>query len=98
MIDNETSETLAGIEILLIEHTWLTSFYPVRVEGEVIGIGIVVVDITERKADKLELHAHVGTRQATDSLEPPQTDQRTGADPSVRRPVPPHRGGADAGC
>lgn len=29
--------------------TALTSFYPVRFEGEVIGIGIVVLDITERK-------------------------------------------------
>ncbi len=30
-------------------HFWLSSFYPLRVEGEVIGIGIVVVDITERR-------------------------------------------------
>jgi diguanylate cyclase (GGDEF)-like protein/PAS domain S-box-containing protein len=28
---------------------WLTSFYPVSCEDEIIGIGIVVVDITERK-------------------------------------------------
>jgi diguanylate cyclase (GGDEF)-like protein/PAS domain S-box-containing protein len=28
---------------------WLTSFYPVSVDNEIIGIGIVVVDITERK-------------------------------------------------
>jgi len=28
---------------------WLVNFYPVRVESEIIGIGIVVVDITERK-------------------------------------------------
>ena len=28
---------------------WLTCFYPVSLEGEVIGIGIVAVDITERK-------------------------------------------------
>jgi len=28
---------------------WLSSFYPVRVQGEVIGIGLVVVDITERR-------------------------------------------------
>ena len=36
-------------------HTWLTSFYPVRLEGEAIGIGIVVVDITDRKAMELKL-------------------------------------------
>jgi len=29
--------------------TWLTSTYPVRVEGEIIGIGVVLVDITDRK-------------------------------------------------
>lgn len=33
---------------------WLSSFYPVRVADETIGIGIVVVDITERRrADEL---------------------------------------------
>ncbi len=36
-------------------HTWLTSFYPVRLAGQVIGIGIIVVDITERKALEQEL-------------------------------------------
>ncbi|HUC37133.1 MAG TPA: PAS domain S-box protein [Acidimicrobiales bacterium] len=33
-------------------HHWLTSYYPVRVEDDVIGIGIVVVDITDRVADE----------------------------------------------
>ncbi|MDX6373421.1 MAG: hypothetical protein QOD98_2409, partial [Nocardioidaceae bacterium] len=28
---------------------WLASYYPVRIEGEIIGVGNVVVDITERK-------------------------------------------------
>ena len=30
-------------------HTWLSSLHPVRLRGEIIGIGIVVVDITERR-------------------------------------------------
>jgi diguanylate cyclase (GGDEF)-like protein/PAS domain S-box-containing protein len=30
-------------------HSWSTSFYPVSLEGEIIGIGIVVTDITDRK-------------------------------------------------
>jgi PAS domain S-box-containing protein/putative nucleotidyltransferase with HDIG domain len=30
-------------------HHWLASYYPVRLDGEVIGVGLVVVDITERK-------------------------------------------------
>ena len=28
---------------------WLTSYYPVSLNDEVIGIGVVVIDITERK-------------------------------------------------
>ena len=28
--------------------SWLSSCYPVRVEGEVIGIGVIVIDITDR--------------------------------------------------
>jgi diguanylate cyclase (GGDEF)-like protein/PAS domain S-box-containing protein len=30
-------------------HHWLSSYYPVALDGEVIGIGIVAVDMTERK-------------------------------------------------
>ena len=30
-------------------HDWLTSFYPVRLGGEVMGIGVIVLDVTERK-------------------------------------------------
>ena len=37
------------------EHTWLTNLYPVSLENEVIGIGVVVVDITERKEAELKL-------------------------------------------
>jgi PAS domain S-box-containing protein len=32
-------------------HTWLASYSPVRVNREIIGIGVVVVDISERKRD-----------------------------------------------
>jgi hypothetical protein len=28
---------------------WLASYHPVRVDGEVIGIGVVVIDVTELK-------------------------------------------------
>ena len=31
-------------------HTWLASYYPVRIKDEVRGIGVVVVDITDRLA------------------------------------------------
>ena len=33
-------------------HHWLANYYPVRVETEIIGVGVVVVDITERVADE----------------------------------------------
>ncbi|MDQ1696190.1 MAG: hypothetical protein QOJ03_1543 [Frankiaceae bacterium] len=29
--------------------SWLANYYPVRLEGEIIGIGLVVLDITERR-------------------------------------------------
>ncbi len=48
IIDLEvTGETRADPDQL---HTWLASYYPVRLPaGEVTGVGLVVVDITERK-------------------------------------------------
>ena len=34
-------------------HSWLESIYPVRVDGEIIGLGVAMVDITERiKSEK----------------------------------------------
>jgi diguanylate cyclase (GGDEF)-like protein/PAS domain S-box-containing protein len=36
---------------------WLTSYYPVALDDEVIGVGIVVVDITERKKSEEALEA-----------------------------------------
>ncbi|WP_275941366.1 PAS domain-containing protein, partial [Planosporangium flavigriseum] len=29
-------------------HSWLSSYYPVRVDGEIVGVGLIVVDLTER--------------------------------------------------
>ena len=31
---------------------WLTSYYPVRVDGEIIGVGNVIVDVTDHKEDE----------------------------------------------
>ncbi len=48
VINLENSGTLLGDPGRV--HTWLTSLYPVRIGGQkAIGIGIVVVDITDRK-------------------------------------------------
>jgi two-component system cell cycle sensor histidine kinase/response regulator CckA len=43
-------------------HHWLASYYPVRVDGEIVGLGIVVFDISDRKqaeADHLSLEARL---------------------------------------
>ncbi|HEX6229783.1 MAG TPA: EAL domain-containing protein [Solirubrobacterales bacterium] len=47
VVNAETTGVLQGFGE---ERAWLTSLYPVRLDEEVIGIGIIVVDITERKA------------------------------------------------
>jgi putative nucleotidyltransferase with HDIG domain/PAS domain S-box-containing protein len=58
-------------------HSWIYSYYPVRLGTEVIGIGIVVVDITERKRaerahDQLR-HAAVGAIAAIVEARDPYT-------------------------
>ncbi len=40
--------TTASAEHPGMQRHWLTSFFPVRVGGEVVGVGNVVVDVTER--------------------------------------------------
>jgi len=51
----ETGEPIVNVEVegsaprSTERRCWLSSFYPVRLAGEVIGIGLVVVDITERQ-------------------------------------------------
>jgi diguanylate cyclase (GGDEF)-like protein/PAS domain S-box-containing protein len=59
------------------EHHWLNSFYPVRVDDEIIGIGIVIVDITDRKNWELKraafTHNAVGALAATIDARDPYT-------------------------
>jgi len=51
----ETGEPIVNVEVegsapgTAERRCWLSSFYPVRLANEVIGIGLVVVDITERQ-------------------------------------------------
>ena len=58
-------------------HHWLTSYYPVPLGGEIIGIGIIVVDVTERKeADEARdrlTHAAVAAMAATVEAKDPYT-------------------------
>ena len=51
----ETGEPATNIEIERQTHGepdfrhWLASYYPVRVDGDVLGVGVIVTDITERQ-------------------------------------------------
>jgi PAS domain S-box-containing protein len=59
----ETGEAIANIEMAwptaggLPSH-WLNSYYPVRVGSEVVGVGVIGVDVSERRREA-ELHAAV---------------------------------------
>ena len=53
VVNRETSGKLRGDPDR--EHIWLASFYPVRLEEEVIGVETMVLDITERKRAELKL-------------------------------------------
>ncbi len=51
----ETGEPATNIEVERQTHGepdfrhWLASYYPVRVDGDVLGVGVIVTDITERQ-------------------------------------------------
>ena len=47
-------------------HFWLESVYPIRVGGAVIGLGVIFIDITERKANERALVAL--TETAVDAI------------------------------
>ena len=48
------------------EHSWLESIYPVRVDGEIIGLGVAMIDITARRKSELALAAL--TEAAVDAI------------------------------
>ena len=62
--ENAYQRALSGTAVINLEVTgpsaeqpgqtlhWLTSNYPVRVDGEIIGVSNLIVDITERKEDE----------------------------------------------
>jgi diguanylate cyclase (GGDEF)-like protein/PAS domain S-box-containing protein len=60
-----------------IERYWLISYYPVRIDSEIIGVGVVAVDITDRKQWELRqaayTHSTVAALAATCEVRDPYT-------------------------
>jgi PAS domain S-box-containing protein len=58
-----TGEPIVNVEVHLLTAAghasdWLASYYPVQVEGELVGVGVVALDVTDRRADE-EFHSVV---------------------------------------
>ncbi len=47
VVDHEVSGLTAADPLLA--HHWMTTYYPVSIDDEIIGVGVIVVDVTERK-------------------------------------------------
>ena len=58
-----TGTSLSEVEISGAERDWIASYWPVRRDGETIGVGLVLADVTERRA------ARVALREQTDRYE-----------------------------
>ncbi len=58
-----TGTSLSEVEFSGAERRWIASYWPVRREGETIGVGLVLADVTERRAAERAL------REQTDRYE-----------------------------
>ncbi len=58
-----TGTSLSEVEISGAERDWIASYWPVRRNGETIGVGLVLADVTERRASRVAL------REQTDRYE-----------------------------
>ena len=58
-----TGTSLSEVELSGAERRWIASYWPVRREGETIGVGLVLADVTERRAAERAL------REQTDRYE-----------------------------
>jgi PAS domain S-box-containing protein len=58
-----TGTSLSEVEMSGAERRWIVSYWPVRHDGETIGVGLVLADVTERRAAERAL------REQTDRYE-----------------------------
>ena len=58
-----TGTSLTEVEISGAERRWIASYWPVRRDGETVGVGLVLADVTERRAAERAL------REQTDRYE-----------------------------
>jgi PAS domain S-box-containing protein len=88
----DTGEPVTGVEVKGrtparpgVERTWLEGFYPVLgTDGEILGLGVVVVDITERTAaEAAREQALAAEREARAAAEAAATRARFLAEASV---------------
>jgi PAS domain S-box-containing protein len=59
---------------------WLTSYYPVRIEDEVLGVSLVVLDVTERKSAQYFRALLTGLLEGLDADEAGATPRAPGED------------------
>ena len=70
----DSGESIDGIEIAGAtraepdrEHAWVASWYPVRHDGEVVGVGLFVTDISDRARAERVLRLLLGVGEALDA-------------------------------
>jgi PAS domain S-box-containing protein len=56
--------SLSEVEISGAERRWIASYWPVRRDGELIGVGLVLADVTERRAAERALRAQTDRYEA----------------------------------
>lgn len=59
-----TGEPLLDVELNSFDRRWIVSYWPVRRAGATIGVGIVLVDVTERRAAERALRGQTDRYEA----------------------------------
>jgi PAS domain S-box-containing protein len=59
-----TGTSLSEVAISGAERRWIVSYWPVRRDGQTIGVGLVLADVTERRAAERALREHTDRYEA----------------------------------